>query len=107
MNEMREKIACDTCLRKGVCDSTPTLNGRPKHSKCNDQLKLADQILSLETDTHRIAVIKKGEPPLEEQLEAEFRRGFEFARTTSRLSGMERLLCHRCQGILDGTVKVD
>ena len=40
----------------------------------------------------------------QEGAEGHFRYGFEFAQTTG-IDSMKHLLCHRCQGILDGTVK--
>ena len=60
MNDMREKIAKEYYLKWcGALD-----NDYERTAVYGEGLLLADRVLSLETKTHRIAVIKKGEPPI-------------------------------------------
>ncbi len=46
-DKMREQIACIGCGRESDCDSSPTIDGTPKHTRCIGQLKQADRILEL------------------------------------------------------------
>jgi len=63
MNDMREKIAKVMYYDRSL--KTGKENWEAEVDIVKDvYLRRADQILSLETKTHRIAVIKKGEPPL-------------------------------------------
>ncbi len=44
---VREEIACKCCRWRDDCDSAPTIEGNPKHRRCAEQLKQADQILAI------------------------------------------------------------
>lgn len=64
MNKFREAIACLTCPRQSNCDSLPTINGRPKHAQCKEQLGKVDQLFALRVEGCRLAAVKEvGELP--------------------------------------------
>ncbi|KKN15183.1 hypothetical protein LCGC14_0988720 [marine sediment metagenome] len=63
MNDMREKIANVMYYDRSL--KTGKENWKAEVDIVKDvYLRRADQVLSLETKTHRIAVIKKGKSPL-------------------------------------------
>ena len=62
--KIREAIACLACPRQFDCDSPPTLNNRPKHARCKEQLDKVNQLFAIREDGCRLAIVKeKGELP--------------------------------------------